>query len=203
VNRPLVLLIFFSFFFTGACQLSGVYEVSAADRCSSFKREVRTAANRYLGIDYPWWYNLGQLKQESGCREGITSFDGGRGLSQFMPATEQECEKVLGSLNMYHATDAIKAQAYYLSKLDKQNPDGSLWITYAFYNSGIGTMRAEAQRAGKWDYEAMKKVCKRKILTLKRGNKLDLCSVGYSYPASVWNFGQTYRTSEDRRRFWQ
>jgi hypothetical protein len=200
-------LLILSTLFACACLLSAASAVSALDRCISFKREVRTATNRYLGIDFPWWYNLGQLKQESGCREGLTAFDGGQGLAQFMPATEREIEQDLGEeLNLYNPLSAIKSQAYYLSKLDKQNPTGQLCYTYMFYNSGAGTVKAEAIRSAcypcHWSYAHMKKVCKRKVLTLKSGQRLSLCNVGYDYPLKVFTYGQQYKTTSDRRAFW-
>jgi hypothetical protein len=122
-----------------------------------------------------------------------------------MPATEGECEKALGPLNMYNPQQAIRAQAWYISKLHRQNTDGRLWITYAFYNSGPGTMKKEAAKCLSchgWNYAAMKSACKRKVLTLKSGKKLDLCNVGYDYPVRVYTYGQQYKISSDMRRYW-
>ena len=176
--------------------------VRKQDRCTDYVHLVRREHFRCFGLDFPYWYGVGQLRQESGCRADATAFDGGQGPAQFMPATEREAEEALGPLDLYNPEHAVRAQAWYMARLHRANPDGRLWITYMFYNSGQGTVTRESARAGGYDYDTMKAVCSRRVITLKRGQKLDLCAVGYDYPVKVHAYGQQYKQSEDRRRFW-
>lgn len=156
----------------------------------------------YWGVDYPYWYNIGQLQQESNCRESITAFDGGKGLSQFMPKTEVFVEEMLGEqLNMYNSKHAIKAQTFYLRYLQKQNWSGRLWITFQAYNGGYTLLKKERDRAGVTDWGAMYAVCKRKQLKFNWGI-LDMCEVNYDYSQKVYKYGKKYKTGEDRMRFW-
>ena len=179
-----------------------VMPVSAKDRCIDYRTDVRIQAAKYFGLDYPYWYNLGQLKQESQCRADVTAFDAGMGIMQVMPATEKFIESKIGLFDPYNPEQALKAHAWYLSYLHKQNSDGRLWLTFMFYNSGIGTVRKEIQKAGTADYTLMYQVCSRKILILKNGSKLDLCDVGYDYPIRIYKYGRLYAVSHDRREYW-
>lgn len=178
-------------------------QVCSRDRCEDYASDVRLQYTRYFGSGFPHWYALGQLKQESGCRANLTAFDGGQGLAQFMPVTEMEVERGLGEkLDMYNPEHAIRANAYYMSRLHKQNKDGRLCFTYMFYNSGPGTVMKEANKAGKWDYNSMTEVCNRKILKLKNGKTLDLCEVGYDYPVKIYGYGEKFKKGSTQWRYW-
>lgn len=180
------------------------------ERCKQYVHVVRQQHEKYFGLDYPYWYGVGQLQQESNCRADVTAFDGGMGLTQFMPATVRGAEKYLGPLDMYNPSHAIRAQAWYMSQIHKGNWSGALWLTYCFYNSGAGTMKKEYLRSiaanschcDETNYDAMKAVCKRRVITLKSGALLDLCQVGYDYPKQIYRFGQKYKISDDRWRYW-
>lgn len=175
----------------------------ASDRCQQYIPEVRKANFYYWGINFPYHYAVGQLKQESVCRADATAFDGGQGLAQFMPATEKYVESLMKeNLNLYNTHDAIRAQAFYMKLLHKQNWVGRLWLTYMFYNSGVGTVKKEFQRAEIADWDLMRMECRRKILTLKNGQKLDLCDVGYDYPKKVYKYGKQYSIIQDTIKFW-
>jgi hypothetical protein len=178
--------------------------VFASDRCIQYHQSIRVQYTKFFGSGYPFHYAVGKIRQESNCRADITAFDGGMGLSQFMPKTERDVERQTGwDLNMYNPEHAIKAQAFYMSQLHRQNPDGRLWIDEMFYNSGAGTTKKEAARAGAWDYDRMKAICKRKILVLKSGKLLDLCDVGYDYPKKIYFYGQKYKEKSDGEwRYW-
>ena len=176
---------------------------TAIDRCQQYIQEVRKSNVYYFGYDFPYWYAVGQLKQESTCRGDLTAFDGGAGIAQFMPATETYIEnKMKEKFNPYNVKEAIKANAYYMNSIHKQNWDGRLWLSYCFYNSGYGTMHKEYIRAGITNYDVMKSLCKRKVLTLKNGKKLDLCDVGYDYPVRIYKYGNQYRIGNDKIKFW-
>jgi hypothetical protein len=176
--------------------------VRAVHPCSSYALSVRTAHFHYFGLDYPYWYGLGQLQQESSCREKAKSFDGGKGLAQFMPRTWEEIAGQIEVTDPYNPVHAIKAQAYYMSRLHRLNWDGALWLTYCFYNSGPGTMKKEYRRAGITDYTLMRSLCSRRVISLKNGGTLDLCEVGYDYPVKVEKYGSLYKRGIDRIYFW-
>lgn len=178
-------------------------EAHAADRCYRFVQLERVYHWKYFGMDFPYWYGVGQIRQESNCRPDALAFDGGKGLSQFMPATLGEVQRKIGTIDIWNPNDAIRAQAFYMSQLHKSNfgAEKPLWVTYMFYNSGPGTVKKEFHRAGILDYNTMKSVCKRKVLQLKSG-PLDLCDVGYDYPVKIHKYGKQYSLFPDKMRYW-
>ena len=180
----------------------------SGDRCTDYRNEVMKASMLY-GINSWWHYLLGQLRQESCCRADVTAFDGGKGIAQFMQMTAEEIYRMMQRrLDPYNPRDAIRMQAFYMSRLDRQasaipgNVERKLFLSFMAYNSGLGNVKKEAIRAGSADHQSMRSVCRRKILTLKSGNKLDLCDVGYDYPVRIYRYGQRYKTGEDARIFW-
>jgi hypothetical protein len=179
-------------------------EASAADRCRDFLPDVRSAHIRYLGLSYPWWYGVGQLKQESACRADVTAFDAGQGIAQFMPATAREVNRLMGAnLNPYNPEHATRMQAFYMARLNRSRPDPGpgLWALYQAYNGGWPALRGEEMRAGAWSRTSMRTECFRKKIVLRSGALLDLCEVNYDYSVRVHRYGQTYRISADGRRF--
>jgi len=194
----------FIFWIVCAFLLLCVNVCRAVDRCLDYKVEVRNASIQFLGPDYPYHYNLGQLQQESRCRN-VVSFDNGRGLAQFMDGTTRYVNKLYGTnLDPMNTEHAIKLQAMYLRQIDKkENFSDRLWTLYQIYNGGRKTLYQEYERAGKIDWNLMRKECKRRVITLKNGNKLDFCEVNYNYSMLVYRYGKDYRTySKDGRRFW-
>lgn len=190
------LIIFFS---------SNVY---ALDRCREFTTDVRNSHIRNFDGNFPWWYGLGQIEQESACRANVTAFDAGMGLTQFMPATWKQIKKEMGrpDLNPYKAADSIDAQAFYMASIQKKenwtNPK-ELWISYQIYNGGRTLLYKEYQRAGVLDWDLMKNECQRRKIQMKWG-VLDLCEVNYDYSKKVYSRGDKYRLGKDHYswRFW-
>lgn len=190
------------FGFLIGCLIGCFVPAHAADRCAEYVPDVRAQHARYFGLDYPHWYGAAQLKQESRCRSNLTAFDGGMGIAQFMPATAREVSTAIGlRLDPYRPEDAIRMQAYYMSRLHRQNPAGALWATYQAYNGGWGNLRAEASRAGSWNRYRMYEQCRRKIIQLKSG-PLDLCEVNYDYAVRIYQYAAPYRTGPDKMRYW-
>jgi hypothetical protein len=175
----------------------------SSDRCSGYVQEVRVQHFKEFGENFPYWYGVGQLRQESACRSTITAFDGGMGIAQFMPATLTEVEKDLGvPIDPTNAEQAIRAQAYYMHKITGYAPKGPLWTTYQKYNGGAGNLQKEFKKAGVLDWEVMRQMCSRKVITLKNGSLLDMCDVNYDYSKKIAKYAETYRMYEDRMRFW-
>lgn len=171
-----------------------IMPVEGRDLCLDYVQETRVQHYKYFGVSYPYHFGVGQIKAESACRASARAFDGGMGLSQFMPLTWKEVETDLGvKLNPYNPEHSIKAQAYYMSKLHKSNPDKALWLTYQAYNGGWKLLKQEKERASKYDWFLMKEQCKRKVIPLKSGGFLDLCEVNYNYSIKIYNYAKVYK----------
>ena len=174
-----------------------------ADRCESFIKDVRIEHTKYFGLGFPYWYGLGQLKQESACRASVTAFAQGMGAAQFMPRTSTYIQSLMGEkLDPYNPKQAVRMQAFYMNRIHrKENWSDRLWVDYQIYNGGRGTLYNEFVRAGVLDWELMKLSCQRKKIQMKWG-VLDLCVVSYSYPKQVYKYGQQYRRGPDGYDFW-
>ena len=175
----------------------------AADRCALLVKDVRVEHTRYFGLQFPYWYGVGQLKQESACRTTVTAFDAGQGVAQFMPKTAQYVQSLMGeALDPYNPRQAIRMQAFYMNRIHaKENWTGRLWITYQIYNGGKATLYKEFQRAQILDWDLMKMSCQRKKILMKWGT-LDLCLVNYDYSKKVEKYGNQYRRGVDGMRYW-
>ena len=179
--------------------------VNALDRCESLKRMVRLEHTKYFGLQYPYWYGIGQLKQESACRTTVTAFDAGQGVAQFMPKTEQYIESLMGEkLDPYNPQHAIRMQAFYMHRIHtKESWTDRLWVSYQIYNSGRTVLYNEFVRAGRiLDWTKMKGACKRKVLVTPSGYVLDLCVSGYDYSKKIEKYGNQYRSCLDGMRYW-
>jgi hypothetical protein len=180
-----------------------VTPVHALDRCTTLVQAVRVEHIKYFGLQYPYWYGVGQLHQESACRTTVTAFDAGQGVAQFMPKTSQYIQSLMGEkLDPYNPKQAIRMQAFYMNRIHtKENWTDRLWISYAIYNGGKPTLYKEFQRAGILDWELMKMSCRRKKTQMKWG-VLDLCAVNYNYSKQIEKYGNLYRRGTDEMRFW-
>jgi len=177
----------------------------ALDRCVTHIKDVRVAHVRYFGFQYPYWYGVGQLKQESACRSTVTAFDAGMGIAQFMPKTSQYIQSLMGeALDPYNPKHAIRMQAFYMNRIHRKEnwaAGSPLWISYQIYNGGAGTLQKEAIRAGKIDWSLMRFTCQRKKIQMKWG-VLDLCEVNYDYSKKVEKYGNQYRRGVDLVKYW-
>jgi soluble lytic murein transglycosylase-like protein len=142
---------------------------------------------------------MGQIVQESGCREGVTAFDGGMGLSQFMPATAEWIhgrEKALRELYVspqpYDPHWAIRAMILYDQHLYKTGKCPGWYFAFRSYNGGAGNLNKEISRAGSCETSAVEAACKRKVITLKSGRPLDFCVVNIEYPYLITKHGEKY-----------
>ena len=180
---------------------------TALDRCEDFVIDVRNQHILYFGPNYPWWYGVGQLRQESNCRTTVTAFDAGMGIAQFMPATHKYVQNLMGGnekLDPYNPQHAIRMQAFYMSILHKQNKfkNKPLCYTYQAYNGGWKLLYTESARANSEQWNDMKSACQRRKIKLKSGSILDFCEVNYDYSIRIWKYGNIYRTSRDIISYW-
>ena len=157
-------------------------------------------AHYHIGLDAPWHLFLGQMEQESGCRPGVTAFDGGQGLGQFMPKTAewvQDREEALREISVkpspYDAHWSIRALILYDRYLYGVVACEGWYYAFRAYNGGQGLLNKEIRRAGSCDQVAIERQCRRKVIRLRNGSLLDLCEVNIDYPARIEARGEKYR----------
>lgn len=197
------ILIMFAALATLAVILFFANQVWGSTRCALLVQDVRVEHIKTFGLQYPYWYGVGQLEQESACRTTVTAFDQGQGVAQFMPKTSQYIQSLMGEkLDPYNPKQAIRMQSFYMGRIyTKESWVKQLWIAYQIYNGGAGTLKAEFNRAGILDHEVMSLFCQRKKIQFKWG-VLDLCKVNYSYSKQVERYGNLYRRGPDGMRYW-
>jgi len=183
--------------------------LSGADRCRAYIKDVRKAHYKVFGLDYPYWYGVGQLKQESLCRD-VVSRDGvgSEGVSQI---TYRIWEKYLTQRGIYHirtTRNQIHAQALIMKDCKKQAYSSHLWVAYQVYNGG-SLVNKEITRARldtgmrEIPHEIAEKYCKRKTITFLNGQKINACDINYDYSKKVFKYGNDYKLFESRLyKFW-
>jgi len=202
----------------------------AKDRCQDFLPDVRSNMIRYNGLDYPWWYSMGCMIQESNCRPDIISFDGGIGLFQLTPSTGivADIQKDI-PVDPYNPTSNIRAHSFYINKvrtkylkrgkfkfkskyeispLEFTTKCGSnLSDVYRYYNGGYWFVY-ESKRADPTytcEQNIMKDHCVRGGVWVGSGSKkrwLSFCEVNYSYADQVYKYSQKYRAGKDNINFY-
>ena len=194
-------------------------------RCNDYKPDIRKYALQYIGLDYPYWYNVGCAMAESSCRGNITSFDGGIGLFQLTPSTgiTSEISKYI-PVNPHNVESNIRAQAYYvhliLSKHFKSgemtfkskykiNPSKhvencglNLADVYRFYNSGYWFFHEANINSLSCSNNDMSKKCVRGG-TCAGKQYLSFCQISYSYPIKIYKYSEQYKVGSDGTwKFW-
>jgi soluble lytic murein transglycosylase-like protein len=142
---------------------------------------------------------MGQIEQESRCNEGITAFDGGMGLGQFMPDTadwihaREAAIKEFGiDPQPYNPRWAIRALMLYNRWLYKETDCEGWYYTFRAYNGGLGNINKEIRLADSCDSKIVERHCKRRLIRLKSG-MLDLCKVNIEYPYLIFEKAEKYR----------
>jgi len=175
-------------------------ESAVFSRCKRYLPQVTREARHFIGPEAPAHLFMGQIEQESRCNEGITAFDGGKGLGQFMPDTAewmQEREKALKEIsiepNPYDPKWSIRALVLYDNWLYGVVACKDWYFAFRAYNGGAGALGREIRRAGSCDLALVERNCKRKVIRLKNNKTLDLCAVNISYPRQISKKGEKYR----------
>lgn len=175
----------------------------ADDRCSSYVQGVRKAHYKVFGLDYPYWYGVAQLKQESGCRD-ILSKDGigSQGLAQITYRWWKPFLNSKGIANIGSVDNQLLSQAYIMQDAKKQAYSKNLWVAYQVYNGG-GLVNKEISRA-RLDLDIIEvshsiayKYCKRKIITFNSGQKIDACLINYEYSQKIYEYSKQYKMGQD------
>ena len=173
------------------------------ETCIRIADKTKRATAMYFASDFPYWYNIGVAHNETKCRF-IVSKDG-HGSVGYFQLTPKFLDPILRPYFPRYTEnhlDHFYAFAYYLRSLYKQ----PLWIMYQRYNGGDFVLR-ECRRANSMRWEDCKAQCRRKNvcvwfdgLTCKQYR--NACDINYSYSKHVYQYGQYYRTGEDRLKFW-
>jgi hypothetical protein len=177
----------------------------AQQRCEAYVQEVRKAHYSQFGVDFPYQYGVGQLQQESECRN-IISRDGvgSEGLPQITYRVWQKSLKANGVESINAIPDQLKAQAIIMHSVYKSQY--GLWVTYQIYNGG-GLVLKEINRAKVVEWSKAKEQCRRgqscftyKGITTCRSN----CDINYEYSQNIFKFGGRYGSikQSDKYRYW-
>jgi soluble lytic murein transglycosylase-like protein len=152
-----------------------------------------------VGMDAPAGNFLAQIETESRCDQGITAFDGGMGLGQFMPETAewiQKKEKTLQDIAMqpapYDPRWSIRALILYDRWLYQHTSCHDWYYAFRSYNGGIGRMNKEIQKAGTCEFAQVEAACSRQIIKMKSG-QLDMCKVNCEYPVKISQAARKYQ----------
>lgn len=96
----------------------------------------------------------GQIHQESTWRAGVTAWDNGRGLAQFMDATAEMVARnypELGGVNPYDPRWAIRAMVRYdgwlLARVQGVDPCNRWAAALKSYNAGLGYVQRAQKRS--------------------------------------------------------
>ncbi|MBC7857995.1 MAG: transglycosylase SLT domain-containing protein [Burkholderiaceae bacterium] len=125
----------------------------AAD-CAPFRKLLTGHAHRLFGLDAPIPMFIAQITQESGCRPGVTAWDNGRGLAQFMDGTTEQVARLypdLGTPAPYSPAWAIPAMLRYNGWLHARvrgDTECDRWAAVLkSYNAGLGYVQRAQRRS--------------------------------------------------------
>lgn len=169
----------------------------ATERCQALAQEVRVAHSIYFGTDYPSHYSVGQLQQESNCRDVISRDGvGSEGPAQITFRVWKDALARKGITEIRTRKNHLRAQAYINRSAYGEARVKKLWIAYQIYNGG-GLVNKEIQRAGKAEWGAAKAQCRRKVVHFRDGSSESACDINYDYSRRVYRYGNAYRTAAD------
>ena len=169
--------------------------------CKKLVPKVKQASEFVLGLDYPYWYNVGQIETETNCM-WRTSLDGWGSIGY-----AQLTERFLPRLNVMFPNwrvnghiDHFMAQAYLIKQLIGQVSCKKLWCVYQCYNRSCWKVNREAGQTG-CIWEKAFELCNEKfaenICVWKREGRClqwrASCDINYEYGYKVWKNGIKYR----------
>jgi hypothetical protein len=185
--------------------------LDAEANCRNLIPKVKQATEYYLGISYPWYYNLGQIEAETNCM-WKTSLDGlgSIGYAQLTPKYLPWLRE-FPNWNMKDHIDHFYAQAYLIKQLLNQAYCKQLWNVYQCYNRSCFKVNREAKEAF-CIWENAYTICNQKycqmICVWKAQNKClqwrTNCDINYNYGFKVWKYGIKYREGiiENVYKYW-
>lgn len=172
-----------------------------AGRCRQYAQEVRRAHFAEFGADYPWHYAVGQLQQESDCRNVISRDGiGSAGVSQVTWSFWGRHLIKAGIPDLASARNQIRAQALINRDAWDQARPKRLWISFQIYNGGRLVLK-EIEAAGVADWAAARAKCRRRVVIFKSGQRIDACEINYDYSQKLADYGEQYRIGPDAPKF--
>lgn len=176
-------------------------EAKGLERCQSLAHQVKVSHYQYFGTDFPYHYSVGQLQQESNCRNVISNDGvGSEGPGQITYRVWKDSLRRQGIAEVKTTKNNLRAQAYINKVSYDQARYKKLWVAYQTYNGG-GLVSKEIERAGKVDWAAAKAACRRKVIHFQGGYSEDACTINYQYSKQVFKYGQLYRINEESKNF--
>lgn len=180
---------------------AGPTAADASDRCRNLAQEVRVAHYQFFGTDYPYHYSIGQLQQESNCRNVISRDGvGSEGPAQITYKVWKDALARKGITEIRTTKNHLRAQAYINRCAWNEARVKRLWVMYQIYNGG-GLVNKEIQRAGVAEWAAAKQACRRKVVRFQDGSSESACSINYNYSRQVCRYGDSYRAGPDTSMF--
>ena len=178
-----------------------------ADRCTKYIQEVRKAHYAVFGTDFPYWYAVGQLQQESNCRN-ILSNDGigSQGLAQITYKVWKNFLKKKGIPNINTTKNQLHAQAFIMADAKRGAYSSHLWVAYQIYNGGYLVNKEIKKARIKYGirevpHNIAREFCKRKIITFNSGYKLDACEINYDYSVKIYKYSKWYNKLGTKTRY--
>jgi len=183
-------------------------EAAPVLRCQNLIPEVRVRHSSVFGVDFPYHYAVGQLQQESNCRNIISNDGvGSQGVSQVTWSVWKELLAKNGISDLSSTSDQIKSQALINYEAYKQSKKSKLWISYQIYNGG-GLVLKELKSAQPIEknfhfseWYAAKEKCKRKIVEFSSGQRINACDINYDYGVKLFEYGKQYQIFKDSEKF--
>jgi len=191
---------------------------SAFDLCMGrYGEDIKRYTRWYFGTEYPWWYTVGLIKNESRCvwRRSLDGL-GSIGVGQITPRF-WDIELRKEGLEFYkeegheHHSGAIvyilkKVYSYTTEKCTvlctschpKEKNTKRLWIVYQGYNRNIGKLNREVE-SSTCEWSTWRTVCKEVNVCVWRNKDGSCrqwrngCDINEHYGLNVYTFGEQYR----------
>ncbi len=181
------------------------------DDCLKYKPYILNIFIKAYGLDYPWWFNLGQLKLESNCKWYMFSYDGlgSIGPAQIVERFHDAKFKQKGLTN-WKVVPSEYFYAYFIlmqESLDATHPlcytgptiQKKMWAWFQIYNTGPkGVVNTAITKAGICNHDIAKQYCRGKnICVYKTANGCkqyrNSCDINFDYSVLVYKYGQKYK----------
>lgn len=138
------------------CIAAYTYGCMGADISLQYRATLVRESQAVYGVQAPVPMFAGQIMQESGWRAGVTAWDDGKGLAQFMDATATMISRQypeLGAPDPYNPTWAIRALVRYdgwlRARVKGATPCEQWAAALKGYNAGLGYVQRAQQRSPK------------------------------------------------------